>query len=88
MCHAIAKSYNSFTRNQLAGELVNKFILNLQKIANSCNFGDALDRMHRDHLIRWLLDTYVHWKLLAKTELALKDVEEAARAAEMEAIYV
>lgn len=41
----IAESYRFFTRNQQIDESTSDFIVELQKMANRCNFGQALDRI-------------------------------------------
>ncbi|XP_075750727.1 uncharacterized protein LOC142817568 [Rhipicephalus microplus] len=87
-CNEIAKSYKFFTRNQLAGESVNEFLVEIRKIASRCNFGSALDRMLGDRIVCGLRDASVRRQLLAKAELALREAEEAARAAEMTAANV
>ncbi|XP_075740802.1 uncharacterized protein LOC142787055 [Rhipicephalus microplus] len=87
-CNEIAESYKFFTRNQLAGESVNEFLVEIRKIASRCNFGSALDRMLRDRIVCGLHDASVRRQLLAKAELTLREAEEAARAAEMTAANV
>lgn len=77
-----------FTRNQLAGESANEFIVEIRKIASRCNFGNALDRMLRDRIVCGLRDASVRRHLLSRTALTLKEAEEAARAAEMAAANV
>nr|XP_037289492.1 uncharacterized protein LOC119183147 [Rhipicephalus microplus] len=84
-CNEITESYKFFTRNQLAGESVNEFLVEIRKIASRCNFGSALDRMLRDRIVCGLRDASVRRQLLAKAELTLREAEEAARAAEMTA---
>ncbi|KAH7981542.1 hypothetical protein HPB49_025237 [Dermacentor silvarum] len=51
---------------KVLGESANEFIVEVRKIANGCNFGDALDRMLRDRLIYGLRDANVRRKLLTK----------------------
>lgn len=87
-CNEIAESYKFFTRNQLAGESANEFIVEIRKIASRCNFGNALDRMLRDRIVCGLRDASVRRHLLSQTALTLKEAEEAARAAEMAAANV
>lgn len=84
----IAESYRFFTRNQQAGESTSDFIVELRKMAQRCNFGQALDRMLRDRIVCGLRDAGVRRSLLARSTLSLQEAEEAALAAEMAARHV
>lgn len=81
----IAESYRFFTRNQQADESTSDFIVELRKMANRCNFGQALDRMLRDRLVCGIRDAGVRRNLLARHTLTLQEAEDAAIAAEMAA---
>ncbi|XP_037576521.2 uncharacterized protein K02A2.6-like [Dermacentor silvarum] len=79
----IAQSYKFFTRNQSPGEPVKEFLLAIRQIANTCNFGDSLDRMLRDRIVCGLQSSSVRRQLLAKTGLTRSEAEEIALAAEL-----
>ncbi|XP_070386908.1 uncharacterized protein [Dermacentor albipictus] len=81
----IAESYQFFTRNQLADESTSDFIVELRKMANRCNFGQALERMLRDRLVCGLRNAGVRRNLLARHTLTLQEAEDVALAAEMAA---
>ncbi|XP_070377069.1 uncharacterized protein [Dermacentor albipictus] len=81
----IAESYQFFTRNQQADESTSDFIVELRKMANRCNFGQALERMLRDRLVCGLRDAGVRRNLLARHTLTLQEAEDVALAAEMAA---
>ncbi|KAM7293821.1 uncharacterized protein ISCGN_023404 [Ixodes scapularis] len=46
-----AQSYKFFSRNQLPGEPVRDFVVAIRQIADTCNFGDTLDRMLKDRIV-------------------------------------
>ncbi|XP_075535225.1 uncharacterized protein LOC142570776 [Dermacentor variabilis] len=81
----IAESYQFFTRNQQADESTSDFIVELRKMANRCNFAQALERMLRDRLVCGLRDAGVRRNLLARHTLTLQEAKDVALAAEMAA---
>ncbi|XP_040069342.2 uncharacterized protein LOC115329771 isoform X2 [Ixodes scapularis] len=78
-----AQSYKFFSRNQLPGEPVRDFVVAIRQIADTCNFGDTLDRMLKDRIVCGLQNSTVRRQLLAKPFLTRTEAEEVAVAAEM-----
>lgn len=84
----IAQSYKFFTRNQLPEESVTDFIVAVRRVADSCNFGQALDRMLRDRIVCGLRNPDIRRTLLARSSLTLKEAEEVALSSELAALHV
>ncbi|KAM7298740.1 uncharacterized protein ISCGN_019311 [Ixodes scapularis] len=78
-----AQSYKFFSRNQLRGEPVRDFVVAIRQIADTCNFGDTLDRMLKDRIVCGLQNSTVRRQLLAKPFLTRTEAEEVAVVAEM-----
>ncbi|XP_077485106.1 uncharacterized protein LOC144095193 [Amblyomma americanum] len=74
----IAESYKFFTRYQRPHETTKDFIVAIQKLAGSCNFGESRDRMLRDRVVSGLRDTGVQRNLLSRSSLTLKEAEDTA----------
>lgn len=58
------------------------FLVEIRRIADNCNFGGALDRMLRDHIVCGVRSSELQKQLLSKKNLTLEEAEAIAIAAE------
>ena len=79
----IAERFAFHKRDQRPGETVNEFVIELRRLARTCNFGAFLDEALRDRLVCGLAHGGTQRKLLAEKDLTLKKAVEMATAAEM-----
>ena len=79
----IAERFTFHKRDQLPGEPVNEFVIQLRRLARTCNFGVFLDEALRDRLVCSLQNSETQKKLLAESELTLQRAVDIATAAEM-----
>lgn len=80
--HEIMESFKFFHRCQMEGESVMQFLVEICRIADNCNFGNALDRMPRDRIVCSVRSTALQKQLLAKADLTLPEAEALAISAE------
>ena len=59
-------------RNQLGGETVKQYIMELYKLAESCNYADMTDEMIRDRLVVGIRDSALSQRLQLDTGLMLE----------------
>ncbi|CAN7983895.1 unnamed protein product [Ixodes pacificus] len=78
----IAESFKFFTRVQNEVESSQQFIVELQQLADKCNFGDMLDRMLRDKIVCGIRNVYVQRAPLARPKVTLQETENIVLAAE------
>ena len=69
--------------DQLPGEPVNEFVIQLWRLACTCDFGAFLDEALRDRLMCGLQNSGTQKKLLAESDLSLQKAIDIATAAEM-----
>ena len=73
------------TRFRKPGESVTAFVSELRSIAKSCNFGDTLKTMLRDHIVCGINDSIIQRRLLAEKGLSFKTTLELAQGMELAA---
>ena len=79
----IAERYKFHKREQKSGESVNEYVVELKRLASTCQFGTFLNDALRDRLVCGMLNTQSQKKLLAEKELTLVRAVQLAVAYEM-----
>ena len=79
----IAERFAFHKRDQLPEEKVNDFLIELRRLARSCDFGDFLEQTLRDRLVCGLANTSVQKRLLTEKNLTLERAASLAIAIEM-----
>ena len=79
----IAERFQFHKRNQSPGETINDFMIELRKLARSCDFGDFLDQALRDRFVCGLSNANTQRRLLSEKDLTLKRAVAIATAMEM-----
>ena len=74
----IVERYKFHTRFRKPGESVATFVSELRTLAQTCNFGDSLGDMLRDHLVCGINDDYIQRRLLSEPRLDFKKAMELA----------
>ena len=75
--------YRFLTRNQEIGETVDKYVTDLRKLAQTCEFGTIRDSLIRDRLVLGLRDHRVTKRLLSAGDPNLDKAFEICRSEEM-----
>ena len=78
----IVECFKFHTRFRKPGESVAAFVLELRSIAKSCNFGDTLKTMLRDHIVCGINDAVIQCRLLSEKALTFKTALELAQSME------
>ena len=78
----IVRRYRFNTHVQRKGELVAAYVLELQGLAQFCNYGDSLETMLRDRLVCGINDESIQCRLLAETVLTFKRALKLAQGME------
>ena len=68
---------------QKPGKPINQFMMELQHLAHTCDFGQFLEEALRDHLVCGLNNSSIQKKLLSENDLTLQRAIDIATAAEM-----
>ncbi|XP_054708231.1 uncharacterized protein K02A2.6-like [Uloborus diversus] len=79
----IAERFRFHRRNQLTGESVSRYLVELRRLASTCDFGSFLDEALRDRFVCGLCNENIQKRLLAKKNLKLSDAVETAVAIEI-----
>ena len=79
----ISQRYVFQQREQKEGETINEFVIELRRLARTCQYGQFLDDALRDRFVCGISNHNTRRKLLAEKELTLKRAIEVAVAAEM-----
>ena len=79
----IAEQFTFHKRDQLPGEPINEFVIQLRRLAQTCDFGAFLDEALRDRLVCGLQNNVTQKKLLAESNLTLQKAVNIATASEM-----
>ncbi len=66
-------------RNQLSGETMEQYIMELYKLAKSCNYGDMKDEMIRDRLVVGIRDNALSKRLQLDAALTLDKAKKTVR---------
>ena len=82
----IAEHFKFFKRMQKPSEPVVEFMLELRKLAKSCNFGEYLKSALRDQFMCGLKDTRCQKELLSIADLTVEVAQRKAQAAEVIAL--
>ncbi|XP_070394089.1 uncharacterized protein [Dermacentor albipictus] len=78
----IATSFSFFMRKQRDGESVREYIVDLRRMAESCNFRNSLHRMLRDRIVCGIREDDARRCLLTRKKLTFEEAEEFAVASE------
>ena len=70
-------------RVQKPGESINQFMMELRRIARTCDFGQFLQEALRDRLVCGLYNSSIQKRLLSEKDLTLQRAIDIAAAAEM-----
>lgn len=62
-------------RNQVAGETAEKYIAELYRLVENCEYGDLKDQMIRDRLVVGILDKKLSQQLQLNPELTLEQAK-------------
>ncbi|KAL0193255.1 hypothetical protein M9458_011551 [Cirrhinus mrigala] len=81
----IAERFRFHRRNQLEGETVTMFVAVLKKLAEHCEFGDALNDTLRDRLVCGLRCEGIQKRLLTESNLTLQRAIELSVSMELAA---
>ena len=79
----IAERFKFHGRYQGEGESISRYIVELKKLASTCDFGSFLDESLRDRLVCGLRDGAIQKKLLSVVDLTFKRATEIALAMEI-----
>ena len=79
----IVQRYQFNSRQRATSETVAEYVAALRKLAEHCNFGNALDEMLRDRLVCGIANPTVQKRLLAEPELTLTKAVTIAQAVEL-----
>ena len=79
----IDERFHFHRRNQTSGESVSQYLVELRRLASTCEFGAFLDEALRDRFVCGLSNENIQKRLLAKKELKLSDAIETVVAIEM-----
>ena len=79
----IAERFAFHKRDQRPGEPIKEFLIELRRLARTCNFGDFLEQAIRDRLVCGMINSSTQKKLLAEKDLSLQRAVDIATAAEM-----
>ena len=79
----IAERFAFHKREQLPEEKINDFVIELRKLAQSCDFGDFLEQALRDRFVCGLTNTNMQKRLLTEKNLTLERAISLATAMEM-----
>lgn len=79
----VHERYLFHLKNQAEGEQFEKFLRDLKKQAEQCNFGDSKDSMVRDQIVFGTNDVKLREKLLQEKNLTLQKAEEMCKVAEV-----
>ena len=79
----IAERFSFHKRDQLPGEPIKDFVIELRRLARTCNFGGFLEEALRDRLVCGMTSSSTQKKLLAEKDLTLQRAIDIATAAEM-----
>lgn len=74
----VAERFKFHCRKQQVGELLRDFVVDLKKLAVSCNYGTFLNDALRDQLIYGLHDSVVKKRLLSEKKLNFEDAVKLA----------
>lgn len=80
--YGIAENYKFLSRCQAEDEAINKFLVDIQQIADNYNFGNALIRMLQDRIVFGVRSSALLKQLLAKKDLTLEEAEAMVLSAE------
>ena len=69
----IAKRFAFHKRDQLPEEKVNDFMIELRKLAHSCDFGNFLEQALRDRFVCGLSNASLQKRLLTERNLTLEE---------------
>ena len=79
----IVERFTFHKRDQRTGESINDFLIELRKLAWSCNFGTFLEQALRDHFVCGLTNPQIQRCLLSEKDLTLEKAVTLATAMEM-----
>ena len=79
----VAERFQFHKRDQHPDETINEFMIELWKLAHSCDFGDFLDQTLRNRFVCGLANTNTQKQLLSEKDLTLKRAVTVATAMEM-----
>ena len=74
-------------RTQNSGESINEFVMELRRLARTCEFGPFLDEALRDRFVCGLNNSTIQKKLLSEKNLTLQRAIDIAMAAEMAVLH-
>lgn len=66
-------------RSQKEGETTEKYIMELYRLSENCEYGDMTDDMIRDHLVVGIRDTSLSQQLQIDSELTLEKAKQRIR---------
>lgn len=80
--NVIFDRFKFFSRSQEPNETVDKYVTELKKLANPCDFGDQLENLIRDRLVLGIADKNVQERLLRDADLKLDKALNHCRSSE------
>ncbi|XP_028177079.1 uncharacterized protein LOC135088230 [Ostrinia nubilalis] len=79
--------HHFFTRDQLDGETIDQYSLELRKLASKCEFKDLLDDLIRDRLICGLKENALRERLLREPDLTLQKSLDICNIAQLSKVH-
>ena len=79
----IAERFKLNKRDQREGETISQYLVELKKLAATCEYGDFLEQALRDRLVCGIRDQQIQRKLLSVSALTLQKAVEIAVAMEL-----
>ncbi|CAK1583539.1 unnamed protein product [Parnassius mnemosyne] len=76
-----------FTRNQRENETIEQYVFDLQKLAQTCDFGALNDGLIKDRLICGVSNSVIRERLLREYDLTLSKALEICRVAIVSRVY-
>lgn len=67
--NVIAESYKFYKRDQMPGESISEYIIELKSLAENCDYGELLDRALRDKFVFGISEEKIQQRLLNETNL-------------------
>ncbi|XP_054283502.1 uncharacterized protein LOC129000566 [Macrosteles quadrilineatus] len=79
----ISERYKFYKRDQLSGESVSNYVIELKRLASQCNFNTFLEEALRDRLVCGLTNEAIQRKLLTESDLTFTRAVEVAVSMEL-----
>ncbi|XP_030755156.1 uncharacterized protein K02A2.6-like [Sitophilus oryzae] len=86
--NVIYERYMFFSRKQEEGEGIDKFVTDLKKLAESCEFNEQKDSLIRDRIVLGITNLRLQERLLTREDLNLEKAINECRVAEISKLQI